>query len=495
MSPPPMAPKDERERVPPPTAAAPGLFALLRAAGRLDVFDLNYSLCSERFDLLSFYPIRYLPPPGYGRALVRILRGIAKSVWHAARRTAPLTEGGVALLTANENNRTALEFVQEGLPSAYWVGTPHGRDPHPGYLLAVLLALPFLPSLIRRLRASSDYVRRSARHHADLLFLAPGYYVASALWLRRHRPVAVFIANDHLMTTRAFNQAARDLGIPTFYVQHACVTTRFPPLAFTYALLDGRDALQKYEEAGPSDTIVYLTGLPKAAEHLGHANTQTQVRRVGICINELDPVGAVIDLCKAIRRAFPDMEMTLRPHPASIAVLDELLPALGGIDLRISNPLTESPFAYLARVDALLAGDSSIHLEAALVNVYPIYYPLSGAMADIYGFVARGLVEVAPSLAAAIDFLRRLAVEKPPVRHRARYYDESLDTPHEGQASGLARRLIHSLLAGRPGDETWERIPSGRLTAYGLRSANRVAPSPPPDVLLPPFSPHHPERP
>ena len=119
-----------------------------------------------------------------------------------------------------------------------------------------------------------------------------------------------------------------------------------------------------------------------------------------------------------------------------------------------SDPHRENVFEFLQKHDALVAADTSTHLEATLLNVASVYYRFSPSptLADYYGYAARGLSEWAHDHAGLAAALTRLARHKPlDLYRRAAYYNATLGTPDEGHSRALALRCLAEWLASAPG--------------------------------------------
>ncbi|GAB3722632.1 hypothetical protein GCM10027594_03390 [Hymenobacter agri] len=101
------------------------------------------------------------------------------------------------------------------------------------------------------------------------------------------------------------------------------------------------------------------------------------------------------------------------------------------------------------RQDALVAADTSTHLEAVMLNVASIYFrfaanPLTD---DYYGYTARGLVERANSPTELAAALRRYAHHKPAdLYQRANYYNATLGTPDEGHSRERTASILNDWL-------------------------------------------------
>jgi hypothetical protein len=426
---------------------------------RFDVVDANYSLSSERMALLESTSAS-LPKPGIATRLtsyfVALLRSLAPNAstakncdWYAKD----------LLISFTLNQREVLRSVrgEDNESKSLWMG----RHPSPDLSMtrSYLIGALFVPRVILRYLASTGYRRRSYLYGADQYLLAYGWYFQSVRLLRRHRPRAVILSNDHAVLARTTLRVAQRLAIPTIYVQHASVTERFPPLEFDFALLDGRDALEKYAAAGASRTRVYLMGMPKFDRHTADINHQETVNSVGLCTSPFDPIERVLHLAAVLRVEQSWLKVYLRPHPKDQReVLWQQLAKSHGFEF--SNPEREPVFDFLRRCDAIIAGDSGIHLEAAILNVYPLYYDFMDRAMDWYGFLKHGLLDERYSDPhAMLRRLHDLRRQRPNIRSRAGRYDATVGTRYDGRSGELGRRLIRSLVSGGVRNEIfWKRI-------------------------------------
>ncbi|MDQ2771166.1 MAG: hypothetical protein M3Y54_11780 [Bacteroidota bacterium] len=358
--------------------------------------------------------------------------------------------GKVWLYVVSANNYDALAFLAEARADAVLVA---GQAKNIGRYNATVNRL----SLRRKLLYYWQFpgalwglwrlVGPRALRFFDFVFYAIGYYEVYRRALRHYRPRAVVFSNDHNDDTRSLLLACRTEGVPTAYVQHASVSTNFPPLSFDLSLLEGQDALDKYRQCGPIAGQVELVGMPKADAYLGRRNSAPAVRRVGLACNIHDPLPALTNTLVYLIRELPELVFTLRPHPSDgrdFGPLRQRLP-----DLRWSDAREENVFDFLLNQDALVAADTSTHLEATLLNVASIYYrfaanPLTD---DYYGYAARGLVDRADSPAALAAELRRLAAHKPAdLYRRAAYYNATLGTPDEGRSRERTASFLNDWL-------------------------------------------------
>lgn len=240
--------------------------------------------------------------------------------------------------------------------------------------------------------------------------------------LKAYKPELIVLSNDLLPWFRALSVAARELSIPTVYIQHACVSDIFPPLCNDLNLLDGQDALDKY--ATPGKTIsgrVALIGMAKYDQYQKLKNMSSTVKRISIAYNQIDSLSEIKDLINLITTTFPELELTLRKHPRD----NRSLTHSHKKHIRWSDAREVSALEYLRSQDVIIAGESSIHLEAALMNVTSIQYDLSarpGGPVDYYGFIANGLIEHAHSKVELIRIIKEQQKFRTPLVEKLDYY-------------------------------------------------------------------------
>lgn len=418
-----------------------GLAARLRDILQLRFTDLFSALPASALNGISpASPLRRLARVA-GYAGLRLVGHVFQPVKNPDKLA-----GAVWLYVVSANNYEALRFIREARADAVLVAGQgkhigrYGREVNRLSLRRKILYYGQYPAALRGLHR---LVGGRALRFFDLIFYAIGYYEVYRRALRHYRPQAVIFANDHNDDARALLLACRAEGVPTAYVQHASVSTNFPPLGFDLSLLEGQDALDKYRQCGPVRGRVELVGMPKADAFLAQRNTAPQVRRVAVACNLLDELPALAATLAYLLRELPELAFTLRPHPGDRRDFTTLRQALPG--LQWSNPQQENVFQFLQTHDALVAADTSTHLEATLLNVASVYYRFSPAptLADYYGYAAHGLSEWAHSHAELAAALRRLAQHKPlDLYRRAAYYNASLGTPDEGHSRALALRRL-----------------------------------------------------
>jgi SAM-dependent methyltransferase len=426
--------------------------ATLRSAWRLPLDDLNYETSSEELGVLHYRRLAWWRRSGVLPWLAFPVKLVRSLVEHRPFPTRAYRGAKTLAVIGSLNQEHALRPILDELDGARvlaldrWRGA--ARFPE---AWAYLASLVFLPKVVAASWRARGYRRLGYRFSPDVYWLACGYYIVARGLLEIMRPGLVLLSNDHSMRMRTLARAASDAGIETAYVQHASVTDGFPPLGFDLAFLDGRDAARKYDLPGSGGTLAFLTGIAKADGARREARGRSHIATVGVCVNALDPTDDVHRFVTRFAELAPDYRLILRPHPSDARAW--------GADttLEISNPHTEAPFEFLDRVDAIVTGPSNIALEAALVEVLPIFFDFAGSARDHYGFVRNGLCATAESAEDAVAVLRDYGPHAPQFS-RARDYCATIGTTHDGRSAELVASLLHEHLAGGIDMGRWKPV-------------------------------------
>jgi len=279
--------------------------------------------------------------------------------------------------------------------------------------------------------------KKRAKRYFDLLITVNGAYEESLRIIKKNKPKAIVFANDHLITARSILLAANDLGIKTYYVQHASVSEFFPPLEFAYALLEGEDSQLKYEKCGEIKSEVHLCGMPKFDRFSNQLNVKKNIECVGLAFNEIDKIEDVFNFVSELTDQNENLQIILRAHPGEDRNMDLLK------QFTFSDSKTENAFSFLSKIDCLIAGESSIHLEAVLLNVYPLHFSFDKTILfDYYGFIKNNLVEHFKDVNELNKKLKELQVLKPKVQQRALQYNAAIGTDFYGESSKKIAKII-----------------------------------------------------
>lgn len=264
----------------------------------------------------------------------------------------------------------------------------------------------------------------------------------------------VITANDHNAPNRCMLAIAHELSIKTAYLQHASVSPLFPALRVNYAFLDGKyssDVYRQCEQNQPHTERsvpipeVFLTGQKKPIAK----NDKGVVDSIGIALNSLDDIDVAISFIN--RLVDLQYNIVIRWHPGqSESDIKEIKKAFEEYKVvNFSDPKDEPVSQFLSRINWLIAGNSSIHLEAALANVKCMYYELVVPdVPDYYGYVKNGLAikvssveEIDNSIRSGIDFSDEL-------QETVRYYSATYQTEWEGREGELVAEILKSIEKG-----------------------------------------------
>lgn len=294
----------------------------------------------------------------------------------------------------------------------------------------------------------------SVRWHFSYFFNVYKYLVYFHSAFTQNKPEFVITANDHSVPNRCMLAVAHHLGIKTVYLQHASVSTIFPALRVNYAFLDGQSALDTYRkcELNQPSTFrqvpipeVILSGQKKHLKRVGKSPTNI----IGIALNALDDADLGIAFIKDLTEH--GMNVRLRWHPAlpSQDKQQFRVAFTGSTKVTLSDPKEESISQFMEQISWLIAGNSSIHLEAALAGVVPIYYELmEPEQSDYYGYVKHGLALTASSVEEVVRLMDSVKPEEQTNKDAVRYYSATYLTKWGGKEGELVVDCLLKISAG-----------------------------------------------
>lgn len=438
------------------------LFQILKSAWQLPLADLNYVTSSVKISFFS-YAKHYKKRGLVLGALVFLAKAMFSVIKWRPQREAIRNANGTQVLFAQEtqNQAAAIQPVSERLFNCATLQLRgEGQLKFPD-AQAHVFSLIFFPMVLVSALSARGYERLGYRYVFHEYWLTYGYYITARLLIRRLSPSILVVANDHNMRTRVLQRAARDEGVTSMYLQHASVSPNFPPLTFDVAFLDGRDALEKYDQPGSEGCETFLTGFPKSDIARRSIRERRSIRTAAVCPGILDPEDAVYEVVSYLAENCPGLKLRFRPHPADKR-------DWRAIQAEFRSGVGENSFEFLLGTDAIITGHSNIALEAALAGVVPIYYDFSSTGGDVYGFRKRGLVAEARDLPALVEILSAEEAGPNPAR-RVAYYHATVGTAFDGRSGELVARLITEAVAGGIDKSKWQLLPASHVTAYTLR--------------------------
>lgn len=250
----------------------------------------------------------------------------------------------------------------------------------------------------------------------------------------------IVFANDHSIENRCLLEIAAKHEVRTLYVQHASITKSFPPLHFTYSFLDGIESYEKYKAIGDIKGTIFLTGSPRFDELYKYKGA-TKTHDIGIALNLLDSCDKVMELCRYLQNNL-FVKIIVRPHPRMGKLFDTQLFRRNGFD--ISDSTIESSFLFLSKIKFLIANESSIHLDSALIGVPSLFFNFSdNKVVDWYSYIKNGMITECESYNDVVNALRSmpsLPIEK------IQYYNTSFQTPIEGKIGQFIAGFIEKII-------------------------------------------------
>lgn len=406
-------------------------------------------------DILHIYfsPFfRELPASEFDKVAPRLwgkrLKKIGKLLYHRWKNIfrASLSEDEITqikhktwLFVQSRNNVGAIGFLQEELSDAVFIFDK--RRPE---------FLGIQPSVVPILRFQFLYCLcyfylyplmlwkygLYAQRFSVVLLKACGYYEEWRRILRMTQPKAIVFSNDHNIESRSLLLAANSLGVKTIYIQHASVSTSFPQLRFGLSLLEGQDAWDKYKSIGVITGEVKLVGMPKFDTYILHRRSRGEISRIGIPYNLNDDPDVIRSVVRALHENFPHKQIVLRSHPKDKSPVDYKKEFSF---ITVSDPFQENSFDFLKHQDLVIAGNTSIHLEATLLNIPAIYFDLGGKtfIDDYYGYVKNKLVVKVDTVYELITRVKEFDITPSDVWMRAKYFNSLVGDSSEGYSKKL----------------------------------------------------------
>ncbi|OOE85046.1 CgeB family protein [Salinivibrio sharmensis] len=263
-------------------------------------------------------------------------------------------------------------------------------------------------------------------------------------------PSYVIVSNDHNTMNRALIAVARYKGIKTVYLQHASVSNIFPALNFDYSFLDGMSAVEIYQECEnnrpPALLIkknqeIFLSGQKKAISKIDRCDREL----IGIAPNALDKDEDVKLLANhLIQKGYKPL---LRWHPGLGKRKIEKLKSVLGSMVTFSDPKLDSLNEFFNQTLSVIAGNSSILLEAALAGLTPIYYQITKSpLEDYYGYVEKGISIKCNYLNEIEPCISKINAGKLNIKRESiRYFSSTYDTEWFGKEGELVASILMSI--------------------------------------------------
>lgn len=293
------------------------------------------------------------------------------------------------------------------------------------FRMANLLQIPYCMRLLSVLiRYGKTLARYDNAIEMKSIVLYLCAYKYAGLFLKRHKPSALIVANDHSPLPLGFAGAARTLSIKTAYIQHAHVTPDMPALRVDLAILDGPSARDTYAgvaDIPPQTEIVYrgLEGKERPMR-LDKIDGKQQIT-AGLFVNILDYHVLQETISDIISHSEIE-KLIIRGHPAF-----PIDPTKIDTGSRVSIAEAGIPLWDDAqKCDIVFGGNSGFHLLVLKFGIPCVFYDaLDYINYDDYGFVHHDIVYEAKNIRTLdLNDVRRY-YEGQLWPERFRYFDAS----------------------------------------------------------------------
>lgn len=299
-------------------------------------------------------------------------------------------------------------------------------------------SLLYIPTFFIIYRKQTSDNRLMMRYFFDNYLFSYGMLKVFDDYFRLHKIKLLVVANDHSTLIRCALHIAKIYDIPTLYLQHCSVTEEFPPLNFTYSFLDGEETLLKYKAVGKLSGRIYLSGNPRF-DVLSYVKKQ-ESDIIGIALNKADNLIKVKHLCEFLIKN--KKSVCVRPHPTiPIHTFDWCKEK----NIELSDPYKESSFDFISRIKLLIAGESGIHLDAALMFTPSVYFDMLevGVTYDWYGYIKNGLIAVAKTQDVLLDVIEKSTNNMKRLQDKVEWYNASTGKAVNGRIGEMIANFIY----------------------------------------------------
>jgi hypothetical protein len=297
---------------------------------------------------------------------------------------------GAVTIARLSNEQRAIDDLKRMLPAQSWSAFEFGWRP-----AAAVRAMPSLTRTARTWPAIARVARRIHRrygafHAYRVVELLCYYERYSQLFANRAVELAVMSShsNPHGI---AFNVAARRFGIPVLLITHGMPISPIARLDYDIAIMECLASADVYRRAGCRLGRVLIKSRKRDYVPMAACASGTPLR-IGIFLSKDPDRGRLISTVRALLEHPSVASILVRPHPTNLwGGLVDSVSALHAT--RVSVSAAGSPFDDVRRCDAVIAANSTVHVEALVAGTPSCYLRgLDHAPYDVQSFVKSGLV-------------------------------------------------------------------------------------------------------
>ena len=365
----------------------------------------------------------------------------------------------IATFTTSKNQYDAIKNINKSLADldikVFNVKSCDYRTSVEGSYKTAPRLMPMMHAIFHLMLSCKDILRlklNKGESIKEYIFMIK-WYVAIHQVLSNKKLDALIISNDHLARQRIATLVAYDLNIKSIYIQHASVSKYFPHLNFDVALLDSKASHDSYKNSiskaknlgkkPSSECRVYLTGSSKKI---------APVTKVGQFIGlALNPATDRKELNKILERlSIEKLQTLVRFHPSQSE--EDIIEIMHTANNKmVKFDVSGSVEDFFNSCYCIVAGNSSIILEAKLANLEAIYYSnLDKIEYDYYGYCAHGLAKSVENLDKLEALIRKSQEQTRQIDINAlQYFSATHSTQWEGNEAEYAAKTIQDFLTSQ----------------------------------------------
>jgi hypothetical protein len=173
---------------------------------------------------------------------------------------------------------------------------------------------------------------------------------------------------------------------------------------------------------------------------------EKKTNSVILCSSPLDDVDFYVELAFELNKELNyEFSVKIRSHPSDAKRRSQWVDKCQKMGIKYIDPEIESVYDSIAYSAAIVASESNILLDAAILGVKPISIKTNDEFGDHYGFVKSGL---AYGVIGVDEIVALIGDKHPPqyYRQKAKKYSDTIGTKYFGAENMLVGGTISKLI-------------------------------------------------
>ena len=377
-----------------------------------------------------FYTYRKAPQLYYRnfslKSIIFLFKSILKDFLNLFQKEDIIEKNKIWIISNTLNNRNSTDFITNYYSDSVSVKFGGKKSvqaktifPHRNFVGK------FIKTVVFFITSNDPWSRHNIHYLYDTIYMEKKIenLLLSSL------PKIIIFSNDHYYYNRILLMKAREENITTIYIPHASVSDYFPKLEFDFSFLYGTQMKDTYLKIGDSRGIINVMGSIRSQNLKFVKKENSSESTLGIAINPMDDLKVVQHIVAEIIRLGYFKSIKVRFHPRM-----KVYKLINDPIIQYSSASGSSLNEYLSQIGILIAGNSGIHLEAAISGTIPItMYFTDHFTYDYYGFIENNISQYAASLSALRNILNNDLVH--PKESSLSYYDLSFTNSKANETS------------------------------------------------------------